>query len=207
MARKKKETKKIETTQTPINTEAQSLKYQGKIKLQVLHGNKVISTKDYSNNGLPSLFKYLSYALAGQYYESLRPRKICIFKCQSEGDLSNPINFNWDNVYNTNQLQTASPFVAYDATPIIKKNNSNGYSTTFRFKVPFNWLYLKEFNVMGLFTENNEACAYYLFTKQTSKIGEDGKELTDSAWDNQKLDDITGNFSLIIEWTMEISNK
>ena len=207
MARKKKETKKIETTQTPINTEAQSLKYQGKIKLQVLHGNKVISTKDYSNNGLPSLFKYLSYALAGQYYESLRPRKICIFKCQSEGDLSNPINFNWDNVYNTNQLQTASPFVAYDATPIIKNNNSNGYSTTFRFKVPFNWLYLKEFNVMGLFTENNEACAYYLFTKETSKIGEDGKELTDSAWDNQKLDDITGNFSLIIEWTMEISNK
>jgi hypothetical protein len=93
MARKKKETNRVENIQTSINTEAQSLKYQGKIKLQILHGNKVISTKDYSNNGLPSLFKYLSYALAGQYYESLRPRKICIFKCQAEGDLSNPTNF------------------------------------------------------------------------------------------------------------------
>ena len=207
MARKKKETKQIENIQTSINTEAQSLKYQGKIKLQILHGNKVISTRDYSNNGLPSLFKYLSYALAGQYCESLRPRKICIFKCQEEGDLSNPTNFNWDDVYNTNKLQIASPFVAYDATPIIKKNNSNGYSTTFRFKVPFNWLYSKEFNVIGLFTENDEACAYYLFTNQQNDQNLDGGTQPSSTWDTQTLDDITGNFSLIVDWTMEISNK
>jgi hypothetical protein len=50
-----------------------------------------------------------------------------------------------------------------------------------------------------LFTEGNAPCAYYLFTKKNS----DGSK----KWDTQELDDIAGNYSLIIEWTMEISNK
>ena len=60
-------------------------------------------------------------------------------------------------------------------------------------------LYRKTFNVIGFFTENNSACAYYLFTK-------DGSNST-KEWEPQELDDVTGNYSLIIEWTMEVSNK
>jgi hypothetical protein len=90
-----------------------------------------------------------------------------------------------------------SPYVVYDAAPVIKSLGTQ-CTTTFRFKIPFNWLYAKKFNVLGLFTENNTACAYYLFTKES-----DGTK----TWDTQELTDITGNYSLIVEWTMEVSNK
>lgn len=208
MARKKKITKKVKTV---VDAKVQSLDYQGKVKLQVLHGDKIISTKDYTNSGLPCLFKYISYALAGQNYSDLRPCKIVIFKCPTDGHLDKPNNFDWDTVYN-NTLKVVSPIISYDATPIVQitKTNDNkikGYATTFRFKVPFNWLYSKEFNVIGLFTDSDEACAYYLCTKDSTTTDEDGNSQTTKVWDTQPLDDITGNFSLIIEWTMEISNK
>jgi hypothetical protein len=53
--------------------------------------------------------------------------------------------------------------------------------------------------VLGLFTENNVACAYYLFTKDKA---DNTKE-----WDVQELSDIVGNYSIVIEWTLEVSNK
>lgn len=207
MARKKKTTKKITERLASVQASSQQIEYQGRVKLQVLHGNKIISTKAFKNRGLPNLFKYISYALAGQNYSDLRPCKICIFKSSTTGDLSNPVNFNWDDAYNNKKMSIASPYIAYDATPVVRQESNGSYSTTFRFKVPFNWLYLKEFNVIGLFTEDDDPCAYYLFTETSTIQDESGQNNEISSWDNQKLDDITGNFSLIVEWTMEVSNK
>jgi hypothetical protein len=48
-----------------------------------------------------------------------------------------------------------------------------------------------------LFTEQDNPCAYYLFTKD----GE-GNE-----WEEQELEDAIGNYSLVIEWAMTVSNK
>lgn len=193
MARKKKQVAKTPKIQKNINTSTQSLSYQGKVKIQVLNGKKVIATKNYTNSGLPNLFKYISHALAGNHYASLRPCKLRIFKCNPEGDFSTPADFNWDTAVENKQLIAASPYVAYDATPVVQKTAA-GYTTTFRFKVPLNWLFIKSFNVIGLFNEHNEACAYYLFT-------------ADSAWDLQDYTEAVGNYSLIIEWAMEVSNK
>lgn len=181
-----------------------SLAYQGRVKFQILHGKTVVSTKQFSNNGLPDLFKYLSHALTGVYYSSLRPCKIALYEYPIRADTDDPNNFNWQSAIENNILVAASPYVPYDATPVVTASTSDGittYSTTFRFKIPFNWLYRKTFNVIGLFTEDTSACAYYLFTKDSAN-GDGKKE-----WDTQELDDIVGNFSLVVDWTMEISNK
>jgi hypothetical protein len=196
MAAKKKMLKT--ETEEKISTKTNSLAYQGRVKFQVLHGSKVISTKNYSNSGLPDLFKYLSHALAGVQYSALRPCKVAIFECSTKDVYADPTAFVWSDAVENKALVEASPYVIYDATPVVT-TTATGSITTFRFKIPFNWLYRKTFNTLGLFTENNSPCAYYLFTTETG----DGKK----RWDPQVLTDITGNYSLVIEWAMEISNK
>lgn len=191
--------KKKKSNQENISTQINSLAYQGKVTFQVMRGNKIINTKKYLNSGLPDLFRYIGHALAGTVYSALRPCKIALFNCNTGGVLD-PANFNWDTAQNRGLLTPISPYVVYDATPVVL-STATGYSTTFRFKVPFNWLYSKDFNVLGLFTENNTACAYYLFTKDDGT----GKKVWDTP--GEELDDITTNYSLVIEWTMEISNK
>lgn len=201
MAKTKKQTK---SQLQPEITTAQnnSISYQGKVKLQLLHGTKVISTHNYLNKGLPDLFKYISNALAGISYTTLRPCKVALFYCATEtGAYMNPATFVWEDAYKNSLLTEVSPYIVYDASPVISAAGE-GYATTFRFKIPASWLYKKAFNVIGLFSENNTSCAYYLCTKPKS----DGVE-----WDTtdltQELKDVTGNYSLIIEWTMEVSNK
>ena len=195
MARK---TKKKTEQQKTLSTQVNSLAYQGKVKCQITSGNKIISTKYYSNSGLPDLFKYISYALTGTFYSALRPCKVALFDCNTKGTYADPAAFTWKSAIDDNALDEVSPYVVYDATPIVTAS-SESCSTTFRFKIPFNWLYKKTFNVIGLFTENNSPCAYYLCTED----GGNGKKI----WAGDPLEDVTGNYSLIIEWTMEVSNK
>lgn len=190
----KKQLKPKELTTTQVN----SLSYQGIIKFQIMRGDKIISTKTHSNNGLPDLFKYISHALAGTYHSALRPCKVALFNCNTTGKYEKPVAFNWNEADSNNSLTEVSPYVVYDAAPTVEVT-PNGYSTTFRFKIPFNWLYRKSFNVVGLFSENNSPCAYYLCTS--------GSTPEDKQWDPENLNDITGNYSLIVEWTMEVANK
>lgn len=195
MARKKKVT--VKALKDSITTQTNALAYQGKVKFQIMHGNKIISTKDCLNSGLPDLFKYISYALAGTLYSALCPCKIALFNCTTVDKYEDPATFTWAEAIQDSALTEVSPYVVYDAAPVIKSSGTQ-CTTTFRFKIPFNWLYAKNFNVLGLFTENNTACAYYLVTKEI-----EGKK----TWDTQELENITGNYSLIVEWTMEVSNK
>lgn len=187
MARKKKTTAKLKEK---LDMQTNQLTYQGKVSFKILHGTKVISTKNYSNKGLPELFRYISHALAGSQYTALRPCKVALFNYPTADDYENPATFDWNNAHQRGELKAVSPYVIYDATPIVTAT-ALGYATTFRFKIPFNWLYTKKFNVLGLFTENNIACAYYLFTKDKA---DNTKE-----WDVQELSDIVGNYSIVIE--------
>ena len=194
----KKQSNRPVTAKDVTTAQTNSLAYQGKVKLQVLHGNKVISTRNYLNKGLPDLFKYISHALAGVSYNALRPCKVALFYCTENGQYESPTTFDWNEALRNKALLEVSPYVVYDAAPVVTIAAGDGYSTTFRFKIPFNWLYKKSFNVIGLFTENNTSCAYYLCTKQVDD---------NLVWETQDLKDVTGNYSLIIEWTMEVSNK
>ena len=199
MAKQKKLNKTAATNTKAVEkvaaSETQNLKYQGNICVKTLHGNKVISTKYFKNAGLPNLFKFISHALAGNFYPELRPCKIQLFRfADADNENNSPANFKWNEVWQTNKLKEASPFVVYDATPAVKLENGE-YKTTFRFKIPYHWLFEKQYNVIGLFTEHDSPCAYYLFT-------------ADDNWANQVLDDeVVGNYSLVIDWTMTVSNK
>lgn len=170
MARKRKNKKQVaETVEVSATTNTQELRYQGRVKLQIMHGSRVISTRNFSNKGLPLIFKYISYVLAGQYYKDMRPTQIKLFnyKVDPNDTSTTPNNFSWDE----SKLTAVSPYVVYDATPVVTAvKNSEGkvssYATTFRFKIPYYWLYSKTFNVVGLYSAAQEACAYYLFTNE-----------------------------------------
>jgi len=75
----KKKTKKP-VTNSIVSKGVQPIGYQGKLKVSVQRGNKTISTKEYHNNGMPNLFKFLANALAGSFNEVLRPVKIKLFR-------------------------------------------------------------------------------------------------------------------------------
>ena len=198
----KKQTKRTAQANNVTATQNNSISYQGKVKLQLLHGTKVISTHNYLNKGLPDLFKYISNALAGVSYAPLRPCKVALFYCATDtGSYTQPAAFVWEDAYKNNLLTEVSPYVVYDASPVVSANGE-GYATKFRFKIPANWLYKQAFNVIGLFSENNTSCAYYLCTEPDGEgVKWATKDLT------QELRDVSGNYSLIIEWTMEVSNK
>jgi hypothetical protein len=81
MARKKKSlsTKPATTEAKVVTSKTDSISYQGKVTVKVVKGSKTISTKNYSNAGLPRLFEFLGKALAGNYSENLRPCKVKLF--------------------------------------------------------------------------------------------------------------------------------
>lgn len=204
MAKQRKSTKKAATkvVEKVAASEIQSLQYQGDVCIKVLHGNKVISTEHFKNAGLPNLFKFIGHALAGTLYPELRPCKIKLFRyTKADNGENTPNTFKWSGTggaFETTDLREVSPFVVYDATPVVKAvtdaTGNTNYATTFRFKIPYHWLFEKEYNVIGLFSEQDTPCAYYLFQ-------------TDNVWNNKKLEEAAGNYSLVIEWTMTISNK
>lgn len=64
------------------NTDA--LVYSGNVTVQVLHKNKVVSTKKIHNQGRISLFKFIAYALGNNYFEKMAPRFLRAFNCTQQ---------------------------------------------------------------------------------------------------------------------------
>lgn len=194
MARKKKvEEPKVETAQeTPKGdihaSGIQNIGYQGSVTVKVMHGNKVVKTREYHNSGMPQLFKFLCAALAGNYSEALRPCKIKLFYYPDASETMPPA-FNWTNAFLGDasiQPKAVTPFIVYDSTPIMRKvkdaeaaaagEDSYYYTTTFHFRIPFTLISDTIIHMIGFFPNNVyagtevDAAAYYLFTT------EDGQE-------------------------------
>jgi hypothetical protein len=187
-----------EATEELYSSKNSSLGYQGRVQVQIACGDRILSTKKYHNEGLPDLFRYISYALVGAYYPTLRPCKVALYNyANSDNRTNGPNTFNWATAITSNIFTPVSPYVTYDATPVVL-STENGYAATYRFKIPFNWLYRPAFNTLVLLSENNTALAYYLCVKQ-----ENGEQV----WDPEELSDVNGNYTIIVEWTMEVSNK
>jgi len=206
-----------------ISSGVQSFGYQGKVKVSLCRGNQILSTKEYHNNGMPDLFKFLANALAGNYLSFLRPVKIKLFKFpHAETTATDPdhltvSNFKWANCWGAESGYVdkppvgITPYILYDVAPVVKKVLNEGvlaptsddyhYETTFHFRIPFSYISDTTAHAVGFFPNEavddaTEVSAYYLFTNA---------EGTD--WDPLLIPESTGNFSIIIEWTMSISNK
>ena len=128
MARKKKLNNVATTEEISATAQKQTLSYQGNICIKTLRGNKVISTKNLKNAGLPDLFKFLSYALAGKFYPDMQPCKIKLYNFTNTEGVT-PANFasNLNSEEVEPFIKEASPYVIYDATPVVEKTSSNTY--------------------------------------------------------------------------------
>jgi len=231
MAAKKKSTKA--KTKKPIVSDIQAkgeqlIGYQGHVTVSIQHGNRTIMTKTYHNSGMPNLFKFLAMALAGDNTNNLRPVKIKMFKYPgatwdtTDGGQTAK-GFSWTKAWTntsdkspTKKLKPVqvSPFVLYDTAPIVTKventfNTTGGntelteddyhYETTLHFRIPFSYISDTTIHLIGLYPNNatdnqRDVSAYYLFAD-------------DGTWDPLLLDDASGNYSIIIKWTMILTNK
>ncbi len=195
----------------------QQISYQGTIALAVRHGNRTLYTREYHNSGLPNLFKFLALALAGNASLATRPVKIRLYNyAPAEEDPEStayvsPNNFKWSNSFVGNvKPDPASPFIQYDTTPVIKKvadvenptDDDYHYETIFHFRIPFSYISMNRIHLIALFPNNAtddqlDASAYY-------KLVDDEDTNT---WKPMVFDDVAGNYSIIIEWTLSLANK
>lgn len=217
MGRKKKQTaEKAQTTSPEIKNEqklenvaltgTQTFGYQGKVTVKLQHGNRVIRTQEYHNNGTPLLFKFLCSALAGRYTDFLRPCKVKLFFFPgADGESAvPPKEFDWQAEFGgTNIPRGVTSFIPYDTTPILeRKRNPDRYQVTFHFRIPFAMINDNIIHMVGLYPNNTfpgnevDASAYYLF------VNDAGDE-----WAPIELENVSGNFSIIIDWTMAVMNK
>ena len=176
----------------------QSFSYEGSVKMQIQRNGKTISTKTFKNSGRMPLFKFLCNCLAGVYSEQSRPVKLKLFNYTGTRQ---PQLFEWDSEEIWQELEVASPFVNYTSSPVVKEDAENGnYSATYHFKINDTYISGNRVNVIAIYGSNAvdqklEACAYFVLKNEAG------------AWEPIDFSASRGNFSVIFEWTMKISNK
>lgn len=204
---KQRKTKKQKITKIStdlVSSKIQPIDYMGEVTLKLNHGNKTIQTKKYTNKGMPNLFKFLCTALMGNYTENLKPCQVKLFTYSEANEVKPNEGFDWTTKYDSGVLKSASAFVTYSSSPTLTKNKDTGaYQVTYHFRIPFMLISNHLVHAIGLFpkvviNEGEDICAYYLLTKMVEK---------DCLWDPLELDDIAGNFSIILDWTLTIMNK
>ena len=190
-----------------LNQEAQKLPmtegllYEGSIKVSIQNGKKTISTRVYHNTGRPNLFRFLCYCLAGQLYSDQRPCRICLYN-KSNQESEKPAK-SWKAEDWNRDLARMPSNMLYDTTPVVQLDKQENYTITYHFRIPYSFFASgQEVTVYkaALFSENinnteaTDIYAYYNFT-------------TNDMWDPIIIDTtLSGNYSIIIEWTMTIKN-
>lgn len=190
MGRKKKqqavEIKKSETT---------NIGYQGKVTVSILRGNKVISRTKNHNTGHTKLFLFLCKALQGDFDTNLRPCRIALFTIKDENEqVTNP--------YWTPDTAITSK-ILNDTTAIV---DPAANSVTYHFRIPISYISIGNDKISvykaALYGNNvtdeydKDKAATYLFADLKAK-----------QWEPIIVDmNKKGNYSIIIEWTMTISN-
>ena len=196
MGRKKK-VKKV------ANIIDNSVNYQGIVQVKLVHGDKVLSMQQYHNKGREDLFRFLALCLAGNTAEQLRPTKIKLFNLAETylAEHTNPSQFNWEDACAANPgMIEATPYVTYSAAPVVEKKE-NSYEVTLHFTIPAAYISQNTVYVLGLYPNNasaiDKSAAYYLCVEDVQ--GE-------KVW--KPLDtNVAANLSLLLDWTLSISNK
>ncbi len=218
MARKKKSTQT--STVSTINDSA--IKYNGKVTVTLKSGKTTISTNTYKNNGSVKLWQFLCFCLAGNWSEALplRPLKIKLYY----NSLADPDDINrlepFNDTYNITRLITTNSKIA--VTPVYEQGSTtvSSYKATLHFIIPSAYINSVDpvspqvdpvLNQIGLFpanyfgeldptaselaSDNKNWLAYFLF-----KIN--------GSWapDLIKINSLSGNYNLIIDWQMSFTN-
>ena len=200
MARKKKTTSTVEKEKATKS--GMNVGYQGKLTVKINSGKTTISTKTYHNTGTYKMFKFLCDSLAGYDTAKSRPCQIRLFSATGAEKAELP------NTWEYNDELVSSPFIAVTSTNISPKSVKDGSGkvitdaaeVTYTFKIPYAFL-SKEIYKAALYSTSvsslkDDKFAYFGFiTNDATPV-----------WDPIILEDRSGNYSLIIEWTIIISN-
>lgn len=180
------------TTATPA---IQGLQYSGQVKVSIKQGDKIIPVNTGKNNGNMSLFTFIANCLAGTMVQTSKPTRIQLY------------NLDGPETPNTTPQPFANSItgkISYNTTPIVKSeqvDNKDTASVTYHFLIPYGSINGDKIYKLGLWSVDTSGeaypMAYYLFHNNTGWTPIDIKRDTN----------VDQNYSLIIEWTLYISNK
>lgn len=185
----------------------ETLRYSGDLTISVMENERIISTRKIHNTGCKSLFMFFANCLAGEWSaaKSLRPCKIILFKTATGEDLTGETK----SEYWTKSTQVSTK-VTHDTAivtlPITETKNGKtstiGYCAKYHFRIPY--LCLNEgqnVTKMALFPGDryisgrnyfDSMCAYYRFPSEEAGI---------------LIPPTGGNYTIIVDWTLNIKNK
>ncbi len=186
-----------------------NLGYKGIIKTSIIQNNRILSTKIYHNSGCLSLFKFLGYCLAGEFEAAkvLRPYKIKLF-CNGYSYNEVTTNKKFLPSADNNLIVEASPFITTNTDAVVESTEETvdnaTCSTTLHFRIPYAFINTtitsgdnSGVNEAIIYNSKDEPCAYFLFLNAEE---DDWKNIL-------SVTSAKASYTLIIDWTMEISNN
>ena len=184
MGRKKKTKDEIKTEEKQsAKNPSSTIGYKGNIKVSIARGNKIISTKEYHNNGRDPLWRFLSYCIVGDLrgIETWRPNYIIVGN--NAGQIGNFDQF----------IQCSLPILK---TKVQLDHASNKNTAVLHFRIPYAYI-IKDITD----TPINEfwlVCETELTTKNPSAFFRlEGDAV---------ITEIGENYNLIIDWEMSFNN-
>lgn len=209
-----------------VSSKVNSIGYQGHIKVSVLKKDKLISTRKFNNSGRYPLFQFITDCLAGNYKnaEIHRPYCLALFTIGGETDNLESDSLKWSEI--KDNIKTSDNKIGYYAQSKnkvtygdlflktvpkveVKSGIIGNASITYTFNIPFSHIYTESktgINLVCLYDRENrrnyDNPSAFFFV-----MNDDGTRVT-SLVDTELLTDNSAvNYNLIIEWTLDISNK
>ena len=160
--------------------ETSAISYTGKVKIQLLHGNKIYKTINGKNSGSIELFKFLAHALINQYEPMERPKFLMLYYATLSSDEA--------------VTTSATPHNAVRIETGTDEEIGAYCDAIFEFLVPYGSLSGQNVNRLRIFNSNTVDIADPTAASVTVDLG--ANEFTIS--DNKT--------NILITWTMRISN-
>lgn len=203
MARKKNKT--IE--------QAQSIGYSGRVKVTLVRGKKVISEKEFKNNGRWPLFNFLALCIKGEFNEAknLRPKYIRLFTAGTAGVTTVPVPTD-QNAFPYGATNLSLNVVPLNSSSNITKTEaetSGSASVTLKYLIPLTQISgltnYRNINLLAMYygsdsTYVNQPSAYCFIKDENNEslLGEIIEGIPAGSDPNQ--------YNLIIDWTMSLAN-
>lgn len=129
-----------------------AIAYKGRVRIQLLHGDRVYKTIEQHNEGTAELFRYLANALAGNTNNANMPRYLHTFHAKN-----NPLTDQGDDLYGTNQ-STCALNVPFSNVEVRYDSAIDGYNTEYTFMIPYSQIWggtVSPTNVLALYNSIN----------------------------------------------------
>jgi hypothetical protein len=179
-----------------------TIKYQGKVTLQLYRGKQLLSTYSQHNEGLTSLFNGFCRLFAGEISASkLTPQYIAAYSLASTSTIPGT-DASWESltakseVSNRADLELASGFLPLESYTI----DSNNFSITYKTKIPFSYI------------SSEQICLLALFPKDYNKINPEESALAcfrladSTSWRPIHCPKTEAENTLLVEWQLRFSD-